>query len=77
MVSGRRAVQFSAQRPVQQPGKYQTSGELAYHFLLDIDFAQLDSLKLESELKEKEFRDCRIWRYPTVQDVRRVCLHSI
>ena len=30
-----------------------TSGELAYHFLLDIDFAQLDSLKLESELKEK------------------------
>ena len=33
-----------------------TSGELAYHFLLDIDFAQLDSLKLESELKEKNFR---------------------
>ena len=33
-----------------------TSGELAYHFLLDIDFAQLDSLKLESELKEKDFR---------------------
>ena len=32
-----------------------TSGELAYHFLLDIDFAQLDSLKLESELKEKDF----------------------
>ena len=32
-----------------------TSGELAYHFLLDIDFAQLDSLKLESELKERNF----------------------
>ena len=29
---------------------------MAYHFLLDIDFAQLDSLKLESELKEKDFR---------------------
>ena len=37
-----------------------TSGELAYHFLLDIDFAQLDSLKLESELKEKIGRaSCR------------------
>lgn len=33
-----------------------TSGSLAYHFLLDIDFAQLDSLKFDSELKEKEFR---------------------
>lgn len=33
-----------------------TSGELAYHFLLDIDFARLDSLKFESELKEKDFR---------------------
>lgn len=33
-----------------------TSGELAYHFLLDVDFALLDSLKLESELKEKNFR---------------------
>lgn len=33
----------------------QTSGELAYHLLLDIDFAQLDSLTLESELKEKDF----------------------
>lgn len=33
-----------------------TSGSLAYNFLLDVDFAQLDSLKLESELKEKEFR---------------------
>ena len=32
-----------------------TSGELAYHFLLDIDFARLDSLKFESELKEKDF----------------------
>lgn len=34
----------------------QTSGELAYHLLLDVDFAQLDSLKLESELKERNFR---------------------
>ncbi len=33
-----------------------TSGQLAYHFLLDVDFAQLDSLKFESELKEKDFR---------------------
>lgn len=33
-----------------------TSGELAYHLLLDVDFAQLDSLKIESELKEKNFR---------------------
>ena len=33
-----------------------TSGELAYHFLFDVDFAQIDSLKLESELKEKDFR---------------------
>ena len=33
-----------------------TRGELAYHFLLDIDFAQLDSLRFESELKEKDFR---------------------
>ena len=33
-----------------------TSGELAYHFLLDIDFARLDSIKFESELKEKDFR---------------------
>ncbi|WP_455592867.1 transglycosylase domain-containing protein [Bacteroides sp.] len=33
-----------------------TSGELAYHFLLDVDFALLDSLVLESELKEKDFR---------------------
>lgn len=33
-----------------------TSGELSYHFLLDIDFAQLDSLRFESELKEKDFQ---------------------
>ncbi len=33
-----------------------TSGELMYHFLLDMDFAQLDSLKFESELKDKDFR---------------------
>ena len=29
-------------------------GQLAYHFLLDVDFAHLDSLKLESELKGKD-----------------------
>ncbi|WP_071147296.1 biosynthetic peptidoglycan transglycosylase [Bacteroides ihuae] len=34
----------------------QTSGSLAYHFLLDVDFAQLDSLKFESELRHKDFR---------------------
>lgn len=34
----------------------QTSGKLAYHFLLDVDFSCLDSLKLESELKGKDFR---------------------
>lgn len=33
-----------------------TSGELAYRLFFDVDFAQLDSLKLESELKEKNFR---------------------
>ena len=33
-----------------------TKGELAYHLLFDVDFAQLDSLKLESELKEKDFQ---------------------
>lgn len=33
-----------------------TSGSLAYHLLLDVDFAQLDSLKLVSELKERDFR---------------------
>lgn len=32
------------------------SGELAYHLFFDVDFAQLDSLKLESELKKKDFR---------------------
>lgn len=32
-----------------------TSGQLAYDFLLDVDFARLDSLKLKSELKEKNF----------------------
>lgn len=32
-----------------------TSGQLAYDFLLDVDFARLDSVKLESELKEKGF----------------------
>ncbi|MEG2854829.1 biosynthetic peptidoglycan transglycosylase [Bacteroides sp.] len=33
-----------------------TSGSLAYTFLLDVDFARLDSLRLVSELKEKDFR---------------------
>lgn len=32
------------------------TGQLAYHFLLDVDFSRLDSIKLESELKQKEFR---------------------
>lgn len=32
-----------------------TRGELSYHFLLDVDFALPDSLKLESELKERDF----------------------
>lgn len=32
-----------------------TSGKLAYHFLLDVDFALLDSLKFESELAERDF----------------------
>lgn len=34
----------------------QTSGSLSYQFLLDIDFAQLDSLRFDSELKEKDLR---------------------
>ena len=33
-----------------------TTGQLAYHFLLDVDFSRLDSLKFESELKGKDFR---------------------
>lgn len=33
-----------------------TRGQLSYRFLLDIDFSCLDSLKLESELKAKDFR---------------------
>lgn len=33
----------------------QTSGSLAYHFLLDVDFARLESLKFESELRHKDF----------------------
>ncbi len=33
-----------------------TSGELAYHFFFDVDFARLDSLKFESELKQQKFR---------------------
>lgn len=33
-----------------------TEGNLSYHFLLDIDFNRLDSIKLESELKGKDFR---------------------
>lgn len=34
----------------------QVTGELAYRFLLDVDFANLDSLRLESELTERNFR---------------------
>lgn len=34
----------------------QTSGQLSYRFLLDVDFSCLDSMKLESKLKEKDFR---------------------
>lgn len=41
-----------------------TSGELAYHFLLDIDFALLDSLKLESELAERDFKITQYGRTP-------------
>jgi Membrane carboxypeptidase (penicillin-binding protein) len=33
-----------------------TSGELAYHFLLDIDFNNLNALKLESDLKGHNFK---------------------
>ena len=33
-----------------------TEGELSYHGLLDVDFNLLDSLKLESELKKRNFR---------------------
>lgn len=40
----------------------QTSGELAYRFLLDVDFALLDSLKLESELAERDFKIIRYGR---------------
>ena len=40
----------------------ETTGELAYHGLLDVDFACLDSLKLESELRSNDFR---IIRYGT------------
>ncbi len=32
-----------------------THGELAYHFLFDVDFSRLDSLKLESDLKARNF----------------------
>lgn len=34
----------------------QADGELAYHFLLDVDFDNLDALRLESEMQEKGFR---------------------
>ncbi|MEG1684808.1 MAG: biosynthetic peptidoglycan transglycosylase [Bacteroides sp.] len=33
----------------------EVSGELAYHCLIDLDFNQLDSLRLESEMKQKNF----------------------
>ena len=40
---------------------------------------QVDDLieQIRIRVEREEFRNCRIWRYPTVQDVRRVCLHSI
>lgn len=34
----------------------EASGTLSYHFLLDVDFGQVDSLVLESALKAKNFR---------------------
>lgn len=40
----------------------ETEGRLAYHGLLDVDFACPDSLKLESELRRQDFR---IVRYGT------------
>jgi len=33
-----------------------TSGEMSYHFLFDIDFSNIDSLRLESSLTAKNFR---------------------
>jgi len=33
-----------------------TEGKLDYHFLLNVDFTHLDSLKLESDLKSQDFR---------------------
>lgn len=33
-----------------------TSGQLAYHFLLDVDFNHLDALKLESDVKQQNFK---------------------
>lgn len=33
----------------------QTTGQLAYHFLLDVDFSQLNQLKFESEMQTKNF----------------------
>lgn len=41
-----------------------TEGELAYHFLLDVDFAQLDSLRFESELKGRDFHILQFGRTP-------------
>lgn len=34
----------------------ETEGELAYHFLLDVDFGRLDSLRFESALDSRRFR---------------------
>lgn len=33
-----------------------TSGQLGYHFLLDIDFNHLDALKIESDVKQQDFK---------------------
>lgn len=39
-------------------------GELSYRFLLDVDFARLDSLRLESEVQRRNFRIVRFGATP-------------
>ncbi|MEG1909523.1 MAG: biosynthetic peptidoglycan transglycosylase [Bacteroidales bacterium] len=48
---------FSALPPTLFTSLYgiETKGTLSYHFLLDIDFSHLDTLKLESHLSSKNF----------------------
>lgn len=41
-----------------------TQGQLSYHFLFDVDFSSLDSLKFESELKAKDFQIENFGRTP-------------